>query len=122
MLKNHKNGGSLFVKIPHFKSDPTLFLLRIFKKYKKSQMWHPDLGVSIGPIFMIIGGHNGELDRSPNFFVSLVKQEFSECRSIFSPNNHFIFWDFARSEKLTYTKIQISRKLDVKIKKKKKVE
>merc|ERR1711954_192833 len=56
-----------FVKIPHFKSASTLFLLKISKESKKSQKWSPDLGGSIGPIFGVIGGHSGELEH-PTFF------------------------------------------------------
>ena len=82
ILKNRKNHPCHFVKTPHFKSAPTLFLLKIFKKSKKSQKWSPDLGVSIGPIIGVIGGHSGELEH-PTFFFSLVKPGFSECRGLY---------------------------------------
>ena len=82
ILKNRKNEPPHFVKTPHFKSAPTLFLLKIFKKSKKCQKWSPDLGVSIGPIIGVIGGHSGELEH-PTFFFPLVKQDFSECRSLY---------------------------------------
>ena len=77
-----KNDTPLGVKTPHFKSAPTLFLLKIFKKSKKSQKWSPDLGVSIGPIIGVIGGNSGELEH-PTFFFSLVKPGFSECRGLY---------------------------------------
>ena len=77
-----KNDPYHFVKTPHFKSAPTLFLLKIFKKSKKSQKWSPDLGVSIGQIFGVIGGHSGELEH-PTFFFFLGKQGFSEFRSLY---------------------------------------
>ena len=56
-----------------FQIGPDIFLAKFFQKSKKSQKWSPDLGVSIGPIFGVIGGHSGELEH-PTFFFSLVKQ------------------------------------------------